>query len=694
MAISSPLQSKVPVGSSKTIRKLQTILLNRTKVKREIFQQQTILQNRRIENERRKQREDELEAPNLVTKPRGAAGLIAGSAKGFFERLVGFLSYLTAGWIINNLPTWISMGKEFIARTQQMGKILGGFITNSTNIFKNFTKLLGAGLTNLMKFDFLDTSGRVSTAFDELNLSVENWGTDFENAIKLITTPLTEGIASGEDARPLGTENTNEGAYETTAPYSGSGGSTTTYSSIGGQKLTDPGGKDYGDYTPGARGSRGSARVHGADGQKRGHTGEDYAMPTGTALTMIAPGTVVAAVKGDRYNGGYGEFVVVQLDDGRYVKLAHLDSINVKKGDKVGAGTGPNGTAKVIGRSGETGLGSGPHLHLDVAKSYDSNSYMVSGTMDPKSFIDGGGLVKGGKVTATGVVTQTKPPASQPQQNLMGTPSSSSSGGGRYGTKEERSLLDAIAFAEGNTSWSTWAGYQKHGPSDLTGLTIRQVYDLQTTFINSGKVKKTGSAVVGRYQFKDLLYHAKGAKLNPETDKFSSENQDKMAISAAKRRGVSDSMLKKEGLSVGVADLLAPEWASFPYSPKGGKSYYGQGFKNIKSLQNVYKKSLGSPQQAQVAATPQSTPAPQSKLPSPAQITPTGTPQNPQMSQSLAPERTGPTVIVSQNPSSPAQQMMSSGGGGSSGGGSSQISDFALLNNFIKNKLLLDLAYL
>jgi len=50
-------------------------------------------------------------------------------------------------------------------------------------------------------------------------------------------------------------------------------------------------------------------------------------------------------------------------------------------------------------------------------------------------------------------------------------------------------------------------------------------------------------------------------------------------------------------------------------------------------------------------------------------------------------------VIVSQNPSSPSRQMMSSGGG-SSGGGSSQISEFTLLNNFIKNKLLLDLAYL
>jgi hypothetical protein len=84
----------------------------------------------------------------------------------------------------------------------------------------------------------------------------------------------------------------------------------------------------------------------------------------------------------------------------------------------------------------------------------------------------------------------------------------------------------------------------------------------------------------------------------------------------------------------------------------------------------------------------------QSPTPTPAQITSTGTPQNSQISQSLAPERTGPTVIVSQNPSSPSQQMMSSGGGGSSGGGSSPISDFALLNNFMRNKLLLDLAYL
>jgi murein DD-endopeptidase MepM/ murein hydrolase activator NlpD len=690
MAISSPLQSKVPVGSSKTIRKLQTILLNRTKVKREIFQQQTILQNRRIENERRKQREDELEAPNLVTKPRGAAGLIAGSAKGFFERLVGFLSYLTAGWIINNLPTWISMGKEFIARTQQMGKILGGFITNTTDIFKDFTRLLGASLTNLMKFDFLDTSGRVSTAFNELNLSVENWGTGFEDVIKLITTPLTEGIASGEDARPLGTENTNEGAYERTAPYSGSGGSTTTYSSTGGQKLTDPGGKDYGDYGAGRMGSRGSARVHGADGQKKGHTGEDYAMPTGTPLTMIAPGTVVDAVKGDRYNGGYGEFVVIQLDDGRYVRLAHLDSINVKKGDKVGAGTGPNGTAKVVGHSGETGLGSGPHLHLDVAKSYDSNSYMVSGTYDPKSFIDGGGLVKGGKVTATGVVTQ---PVSQPQQNLMGTSSSSSSSSGGGDVGPWGPLLKVIAGGE-----SGRGGYEAMYPNTtLPGATKMTIAD----------VARKATGAVGKYQQlpEHLVGRAKNAKLDPNKDLYSPANQDVIAakVNIGMNRGGNDWLAGKfpteqfgKELSMEFAALKQPNGVG--YHDGDGRNKATVEWKTVEGALNQIKKGGGSqtssPSPAQTSSPSSAQTQTQSPTPTPAQITPTGTPQNPQIPQSLAPERKGQTVIVSQNPSSPARQMMYSGGGGSSGGGSSQISEFTLLNNFIKNKLLLDLAYL
>ena len=637
MAISSPLKPKVSIGSVKTVKKFQTILFNRTKVKKEIFQRKTILQNRRVENERRKQLEDELEAPNLVRTVRGPSQLIAGSAKGFFDRLIGFLGYLTAGWIINNLPTWISMGKEFIARTQQMGKILGNFIVNSTDIFKNFTRLLGATLTNLMEFDFLDTSGRVSTAFDELNLSVENWGTGFEDVIKLITTPLTEGIASGEDARPLGTENTNEGAYERTAPYSGSGGSTTTYSSTGGKKISK---SEFGNRGFRTRDGLGSGAT------AFGHTGRDVPMPGGTPLSVVPPGVVVEASTG--YNGGYGNFVTIKLDDGRFIKLNHLSAILVKPGDKVGTGSGKDGGVRVVGKVGSTGLSTGPHMHLDLGTGYNRGPAQITGLMDPDSFILNGGVVKGGNVKSTGEVTQTKPPASQPQQNLMGQPTPS---GGTLSTSQ----LVALAKQVGMTKQVNVKGYK--GPLDvLMGAVGMQESRGKSTSMRSD------TQVYGLWQIRFPVHRAALTKI-----------------------GVTSPQQLYDPLTNAKA-------AKMIYDSQGITAWSGFTDGKYKQFLPEAQKAAGiAPSSLTASATPQT---PQSKPPSPAQITPTGTPQNPQIPQSLAPERKGQTVIVSQNPSSPARQMMYSGGGGSSGGGSSPISDFALLNNFIKNKLLLDLAYL
>jgi len=176
-------------------------------------------------------------------------------------------------------------------------------------------------------------------------------------------------------------------------------------------------------------------------------------------------------------------------------------------------------------------------------------------------------------------------------------------GGSQYGTPEMRALLEVLAYAEGTSKnsggatgppgYSTWAGYQIHGPTDLTTQTIQQVHDLQTSFMRAGKTKATGSAVVGRYQFKDLRDHfAKQAGLRGN-DLFSPANQDKMAIKEIERAGVTTEMLKKNGLTTKVLDKLAPIWASIPYSPKGGKSYYGQAYKNPDKLITLYNKELG-----------------------------------------------------------------------------------------------------
>jgi murein DD-endopeptidase MepM/ murein hydrolase activator NlpD len=676
MAISSPLQSKVPTGSAKTIKKLQTILLNRTKVRREIFQRQTILQNRRIENERRKQREDELEAPNLVTKPRGAAGLIAGSAKGFFERLMGFLSYLTAGWIINNLPTWISMGKEFIARTQQMGKILGGFITNTTDIFKNFTKLLGAGLTNLMKFDFLDTSGRVSTAFDELNLSVENWGTGFEDVIKLITTPLTEGIASGEDAPSTGTQITDEGAYETSAPYSGSPAPQVMLEGgISGTTALLPAGAKGADRNIGATDRFGYSSSRG-----RQHNGIDIgtSKQKGYYVAFLLDGT---ATLGNQPEGA-GLFVEIKSGGTTY-KFFHLAKFSIK--------SGPYKAGTAIGEIGSTGSSTSEHLHYEV---------WPPGTrgVNPEPYLN---LIRIGKnlgkpIAAPASVASSS--TSQPQQNLMGTPSSSSSGGG-VGDALDKKVLTFISQGEA-ASGDPYGGFNVSA-----GRTPGRAVDHTI-----GWLAKNAKGAMGRYQQMPqfILDRAKAAGFNENT-KFTPEVQDKITLKQL------ESHSYNQWKSGKVSDeyflgRLAATWRAIPQGPAnaaklGGSpdGTYNDGTRNrssgtwkgklatLKSLKSSSSQSIASSPSPAQTSTPATT---QSPTPSPAQITPTGTPQNPQISQSLAQERTGPTVIVSQNPSSPARQMMSSGGGGSSGGGSSQISEFTLLNNFIKNKLLLDLAYL
>jgi hypothetical protein len=64
----------------------------------------------------------------------------------------------------------------------------------------------------------------------------------------------------------------------------------------------------------------------------------------------------------------------------------------------------------------------------------------------------------------------------------------------------------------------------------------------------------------------------------------------------------------------------------------------------------------------------------------------------PQASQQLSQERTGPTVIISETPA-PQPQVIQSGPPPSTIS-SPEIDEFTLLNNFMRNKLLLDLAYL
>ncbi|MGV9242730.1 M23 family metallopeptidase [Streptomyces sp. NPDC003710] len=95
---------------------------------------------------------------------------------------------------------------------------------------------------------------------------------------------------------------------------------------------------------------------------RAGHTGQDFAVPSGTRVVAVHAGTVVKA-GGDGAGDGsaYGNAVVVKHPGGTYSQYAHLSRIDVRAGQSVTTG-------QRIGLSGSTGNSNGPHLHFEIRK--------------------------------------------------------------------------------------------------------------------------------------------------------------------------------------------------------------------------------------------------------------------------------------------------------------------------------------
>ncbi|MFB0527877.1 MAG: M23 family metallopeptidase [bacterium] len=83
------------------------------------------------------------------------------------------------------------------------------------------------------------------------------------------------------------------------------------------------------------------------------HKGVDLKVPQGAPVQAANSGEVILAEEGFYV---HGKTVTIDHGQGITTIYLHLESINVRKGDKVTKG-------QVIGRVGETGLATGPHLH-------------------------------------------------------------------------------------------------------------------------------------------------------------------------------------------------------------------------------------------------------------------------------------------------------------------------------------------
>ncbi|MEU9481335.1 M23 family metallopeptidase [Streptomyces sp. NPDC048191] len=111
------------------------------------------------------------------------------------------------------------------------------------------------------------------------------------------------------------------------------------------------------------------------------HSGQDFAVPTGTEVVAAHGGTVVKAGADGAGDGpAYGNAVVISHGDGTYSQYAHLSRIDVKAGQIVKTG-------QRVARSGSSGNSTGPHLHFEIRKNPDHGS-----AVDPVAFLRGKGV--------------------------------------------------------------------------------------------------------------------------------------------------------------------------------------------------------------------------------------------------------------------------------------------------------------
>ena len=96
-------------------------------------------------------------------------------------------------------------------------------------------------------------------------------------------------------------------------------------------------------------------RIDPIDGKLRHHNGVDIAVAEGTEIKPVLAGRVIYSGK----TTGYGNFVIIEHENGIQTVYAHNSKNLVNDGDTVTENT-------VIALSGSTGRTTGPHLHFEV----------------------------------------------------------------------------------------------------------------------------------------------------------------------------------------------------------------------------------------------------------------------------------------------------------------------------------------
>jgi len=113
-------------------------------------------------------------------------------------------------------------------------------------------------------------------------------------------------------------------------------------------------------------------RIHPVHKTPKMHKGLDFTASTNTPIYATGAGIVERV---EKRKTGYGHNIIINHGYGFKTLYGHMSTMMVKKGDKVTKG-------QEIGRVGNTGTSTAPHLHYEVhlnGKAVDPINYCMDG---------------------------------------------------------------------------------------------------------------------------------------------------------------------------------------------------------------------------------------------------------------------------------------------------------------------------
>ena len=167
--------------------------------KRKLIRQDSSFFSKRLQNIRRKDREDMIEASSSVGPTNFLQKNIFRSTKGFLGRILDFFGILLIGWAVTTLPSILKRIGQLIGFIKRVVSIFTGFLDGVFGIFSQISGAVTETFDQIKNLLFFDEQAKIQETFNDINLGFNQLSRDLEQEAFNMTKTDEMGLDKVEE---------------------------------------------------------------------------------------------------------------------------------------------------------------------------------------------------------------------------------------------------------------------------------------------------------------------------------------------------------------------------------------------------------------------------------------------------------------------------------------------------------------